>query len=275
MNRVTFPKPIKALILDMDGTLVRGNTPIPGLRDLFDLIHNNQITYRIVTNNATKSPTDYRQELAGYGIQIAATNILTAGVATATYLQGLMEPGAKVYMIGQAALRDALESAGFMLVPDAIEAVEAVVVGGDMALTYEKLKNAILLLQHGARLVGTNPDLLYPTEEGLAPETGTTLAALRAATGVIPLVIGKPECHLFDQAIQCLGCDPSTIAVVGDRLDTDILGGQRAGLMTILITTGVDQERSIPEKGIQPDWVVNSLEDLMDLLGETPWKPVD
>jgi 4-nitrophenyl phosphatase len=275
MNRLAFPKPIKALILDMDGTLVRGNTLIPGLKDLFDLIHSNQIPYRIVTNNATKSPTDYQQKLAGYGIQIASANILTAGVATATNLQNLLEPSAKVYMIGQAALREALEASGFILVPDAVEAVEAVVVGGDMALTYEKLKNAALLLQRGARLVGTNPDLLYPTEEGLAPETGTTLAALQAATGVIPLVIGKPERHLFDQAIQRLGYDPSTIAMVGDRLDTDILGGQRAGLMTILTTTGVDQESSIVDKGIQPDWVVNSLEDLVELLGENRWKPAD
>jgi 4-nitrophenyl phosphatase len=132
-------------------------------------------------------------------------------------------------------------------------------------LTYDKLKYAALQLQRGARFVGTNPDLLCPTEEGLVPEAGATLAALEAATEISPVVIGKPERYLFDQAVAMLGSERAAIAVLGDRLETDILGGQRAGLKTVLVTSGVDDERAIVQKGIEPDLVVSGLDMLVEL----------
>ena len=258
----------QALILDLDGTLVRGADSLPGLQNLFDYLQARQMPFIIVTNNATHSPADYQHKLSKHGVHIAASDIITAGVATAAYLQTKLVPGSKLYMIGQPALQTALEEAGFFLIYTAAEHVAAVVVGGDPNLTYNKLKIATLLLQRGARFIGTNPDVVYPTEEGFIPETGTTLAALQAATGVKPTVIGKPECHLFDLAVARLGCDPAQIAVIGDRLETDILGGQRAGLKTILITTGIDNESTIYEKNILPDWVVNNLDELTNLLME-------
>jgi 4-nitrophenyl phosphatase len=130
-------------------------------------------------------------------------------------------------------------------------------------LTYTKLKHAALHIQQGARFIGSNPDVVYPTEEGLVPEAGTILAALQAATGVAPLIMGKPERFLFEIAAAKLGSQPAQTVMLGDRLDTDILGGQRAGLKTILMTTGVDAEAAIPAKGIRPDAVFGSLEALV------------
>jgi 4-nitrophenyl phosphatase len=198
-------------------------------------------------------------------IQVREEQILTAGVATARYLAGELRRGASLYVIGEPALETVLHQAGFVLLADAGQPADAVVVGGDSTLSYEKLKHAALLLQQGARLVGTNPDLLCPTEEGLVPEAGTTLAALEAATGISPVVIGKPACYLFDMAVATMGRERARTAVLGDRLETDILGGQQAGLKTVLVTSGVDNERTVLQKGIKPDLVVGGLNDLVEL----------
>jgi 4-nitrophenyl phosphatase len=265
MRRSCSLSAIEALILDIDGTLLRGETPVPGFHNLFTFLHSRRIRFVLASNNATKSPAAYQQKLANLGVDVELERILTAGVATVDYLRRGLRTGAPLYLVGEPALREALLAAGFVLRRDATQPAEAVVVGGDSTLTYKKLKNAALLLQRGARLVGTNPDLLCPAEEGLVPEAGTTLAALQAATGVIPTVIGKPETFLFDLAVERLGSMPARTAVVGDRLETDILGGQRAGLKTILTTTGVDDEITVLQKAITPDRVVNGLDALVDL----------
>lgn len=256
---------LEALILDVDGTLFWGENPVPGFQRLFAFLKAQRVPFVLVSNNATKSPAEYQRKLARLGVSVESERILTAGAATVSYLLRTLGTGARLYVIGEAALRDALGAAGFVPGEDATEPVAAVVVGGDSTLTYEKLKNAALLLQRGARLVGTNPDVLCPTEEGLVPEAGTTLAALQAATGVRPTIIGKPEGFLFELAVERLGKASGQIAMVGDRLETDIVGGQRAGLKTILTTTGVDNEITILQKGMTADLVVSGLDALVDI----------
>jgi 4-nitrophenyl phosphatase len=203
--------------------------------------------------------------LAGFGVTIKLENVLTCSLATADYLKREFKNGAAIYVIGETGLRQVIRQAGFTLVDDASRPAEVVVIGGDTTLTYNKLKYASLLIQRGARFVGANPDLLVPTEEGLVPEAGVTLAAIQAATGVAPTVIGKPERLLFDLAMAKMGSTPGQTAMLGDRLDTDIIGGQQAGLTTILITTGVDNEQTIPQKGIYPDAVFCGLNELVDV----------
>lgn len=264
MNQVLDLRQLRAVIADADGTLWRGPAPLPGLADFFDFLHRQGLAYTIVTNNTVETPEQYQRKLAGFGVTVSPERILTAAVATAAYLRERFRPGAAVYVIGETGLREALASAGFTLVQDARRPAGLVVVGGDTGLTYDKLKHAILLLQAGAALIGANPDLLVPTEEGLVPEAGTTLAALQAATGARPTIIGKPEPILFELAMAGMGgTRPDQTFVLGDRLETDILGGQRAGLKTILVTTGVDNESTIPVKGIKPDGVVRGLEELV------------
>lgn len=257
---------ILGVILDMDGTLMQGNQPLPGLTELFDYLYNNKIPFNIVTNNATHSPLDYQQKLARCGVYVAENNILTTAIATASTLQSQLPQGAAVYVIGQPALITALVESGFHILTNSTKSAEAVVVGGDPSLTYEKLKHATLHIQRGSRFIGTNPDIVYPTEEGLVPECGTTLAALQAATGVQPMIVGKPAPTLFNQAMADLGTASKNTFVVGDRLETDILGGQRAGCKTILVTTGVDKASAVTEKAIYPDHIVQNLSELTILL---------
>jgi 4-nitrophenyl phosphatase len=256
---------IRALVIDIDGTLWRGHSPLPGVEQLFDFLNRQQISFVVATNNTTEAPQKYWKRLLELGVTIRCEQILTAAVATADYLRDNFAPGAPIYLIGQPALLTLIEQAGFVTVSSARLPATAVVVGGDHDLTYDKLKNAVLHLQRGAVFIGTNPDLLIPTEEGLVPEAGTTLAALQAATGLQPTVIGKPERHLFELALRRMGSQPAQTAMLGDRLITDILGAQRAGIASILVTTGVDSTGTISEQEIQPDVVVNGLTELVSL----------
>jgi 4-nitrophenyl phosphatase len=266
---------VRALIVDVDGTLFRGPVPLPGLRRFFAFLQAQRISFVVVSNNTTKTTSEYQKRLTDQGVQIQVDQILTAAAATAAFLAGELGAGASLYVIGEPALHEVLGQAGFELLQDAGKAVDAVVVGGDSTLTYDKLKYAALLLQRGTRLVGTNPDLLCPTEEGLVPEAGTTLAALQAATGVSPMVIGKPSQPLFDLALRRLGSRRAETAILGDRLDTDIQGGRQAGLRTLLVTTGIDDEGTIGQKGIEPDLVVDSLDMLVDLWESESAQSVD
>jgi 4-nitrophenyl phosphatase len=254
---------IRAVISDMDGVLWHGPLPLPGLADFFDFLDSRAIPVVLASNNSTATTAQYQQKLANWGLKVELDHILTCTLATVGYLKREFSPGAGLYVVGENSLRDAIRAAGFNLLADASQPAEAVVVGGDCTLTYDKLKNASLLIRRGARFIGTNPDVLCPTDEGLVPEAGTILAAIQAATEVAPLVIGKPEPPLFELALTQLDSLPRQTVMLGDRLDTDILGAQRAGLKTILIKTGVDNEDSISQKGIQPDAVFNGLEELV------------
>ncbi len=250
---------VQAVICDVDGTLWRGARPLPGVRAFLHFLQRQAIPFVLATNNATRPPDHYRRRLAAAGVQVADEQIVTAAVATADYLRDRLPAGATVYAIGESGLLQALEEAGLTVAPGAQQTVDAVVVGGDSTLTYEKLKDAVLLLQRGAPLVGTNPDLLVPAEEGLIPEAGTTLAALEAATGVQATVVGKPEPHLFRAAVARLGRPVEQTAMIGDRLETDVVGARRAGLKAILVETGVDSAQTAAEKGIEPDAVFADL----------------
>jgi len=235
-NQFPFEQ-VKAVVSDMDGVLWHGPIPTPGLAEFFAFLERQAIPIVLASNNSTASPAQYRQKLAGWDIHLKLENILTCTLAAVDYLRREFSPGARVYVVGEDSLREAIRSAGFTLLATAEKPAAAVVVGGDSTLTYNKLKDASLLIQGGARFIGTNPDILCPTEEGLVPEAGTILAALQAASGVSPAIMGKPERPLFDMAVKRLGCVPARTVMLGDRLDTDILGGQRAGLKTILLTT--------------------------------------
>lgn len=254
---------LKGLIFDIDGTLVRGGQPLPGLNDLFTFLRQQGIACTVASNNSTKTPQQYHARLQSWGVDIPLENILTSALATAHFLEEQFATGSTIFMLGQQGLRQALLEAGYNIIEDFSRKAQAAVVGGDYELTYNKLKHAILHIQHGAVFIGTNPDIVFPTEEGLVPECGTTLAAIQAATGIAPIVIGKPQPLLFRMALERMTSDPQHTAIVGDRLDSDILGGKRFGIGTILVKTGVDNEKTAEKKGIQPDLI---LEDLQDLL---------
>jgi 4-nitrophenyl phosphatase len=253
---------IKALAIDMDGVLWRGDQALPGMRDFFEFLQRQNIPYTLVSNNSTKTPAQYQKKLAGMGVVINPNSLLTSSLATAAYLKRQYKQTSPVYIVGQDGLFEAVQKAGFTLVPDSSHPADIVVVGLDFFVTYDKLRHATLLIRRGASFVGTNGDKTLPSEEGFLPGAGAVLAAIEAATGITPTVIGKPERLMFDIAVERLGVAPEQVAMVGDRLETDILGGQRVGLKTILVTTGVDNEDTVMEKGIQPDIVFSGIDEL-------------
>jgi 4-nitrophenyl phosphatase len=245
----------------MDGVLWRGNTPITGLIDFFDLLRERSIAFRLATNNASKTPDQYVQKLAFMGVQVSPEAILTSAIATAQYLADTA-PGATVYMIGEDGLRQALLDHGLRL-SDGNHA-DFVVSGWDRGINFDRLAQATLLIRAGARFVGTNPDRTWPGEHGLLPGAGATLAFLEAASGVSPHIIGKPQRAMFDMAVAAMGASAAHAAMLGDRLETDIAGGQNAGLHTILVLTGVSDEVALAASEIKPEWVFPSIRELTD-----------
>ncbi|MBE0684632.1 MAG: HAD-IIA family hydrolase [Anaerolineaceae bacterium] len=262
-----FLSEIHAIMIDIDGTLMRGNLALPGLVEFINFLNVHNIRFQVASNNATKTLAAYQQKINAFGTNLSIDNILTCSTVTALYLQKKY-PGGKVYMIGQSGLEEALTQVGIQIIDGMNGKADAVVVGGDYSLTYEKLKYASLHIQQGAEFIGTNPDLLYPTDEGLVPECGMTLVALETATQVKPVIMGKPNRFMFDLGMKKMGVQPHETAMLGDRLETDIQGGINAGMKTILVETGVDNQETVISKGIQPDLVVEDLFELISLWAE-------
>lgn len=249
---------VRGAIIDLDGVIWRGETFLPHVQEFFGALRQNNIRLVLATNNATASPSAIRQRMKSAGIEIALDEVLTSAMATASFLEGELEPGARVYAIGAEGLRRALADHGFRVM-DASDSVQAVVVGMDREMTWSQLAEACLAIQAGARFVGTNPDVTFPTERGKVPGNGATLAALQAATGVDPLVIGKPEPYLYQQAMKQLAVPVDSILVVGDRLGTDIEGGLRIGAKTMLLLTGVTDRAMAESSTIQADYICDDL----------------
>jgi 4-nitrophenyl phosphatase len=260
---------VKYLIIDMDGVLYRGDEPMPRLCELFAFLRERPISFILATNNSTRTPQEYADKLARMGVRISPTEVLTSGRATARILAREYPAGTRVHILGEHSLKEAISQEGFVI---ADEDVAVVVASMDRAVTYEKLKRATLLIRGGARFVATNLDPTQPTEEGLVPGTGSLIAALQMASGVKPMVIGKPEPTMFHLAMAQMGARPETTATIGDRLDTDILGGQRAGLITICVLSGATRRAEAEAFG--PDYIFEDIADLLEIWRSLPSRSV-
>ncbi|WP_229665137.1 HAD-IIA family hydrolase [Paracoccus acridae] len=252
---MTLPR-ISAIISDLDGVAYRGETPIAEAVRAFRYWHEQGLPYAFVTNNSTRSAGEFAAKLNGMGIPATPDRIVTTSAAVAERLRETMPAGARVMVIGAPSLVAAVEARGFQI---ADTDVAAVVVGLDREFTFDKLQKAQTALLGGARFFGTNPDRMLPHGDGFEPGAGSILAAIETASGVMPLVIGKPQPDLIRMALHILGSDPATTFMLGDQIETDIIAGQAAGLKTILVRTGVPP-RQVP--GVHPDIDIASLSDL-------------
>jgi 4-nitrophenyl phosphatase len=255
---VTVPNlaDVRGVLFDLDGVIYLGSTPLPGAQAVFDWLDHSSRPYCLVTNNSTRTPQQYQDRLLAMGIRVPLPTIFTSALATAQYLKKQYPDGAPVYIIGEDGLQEALSEAGFWT---EAKRPEVVCVGLDQQLTYQKLQTACLAIRAGARFVGTNPDRTLPTEIGLVPGNGATLAALQACTDVVPEVIGKPSATMINLAIERLGVPKELTVIIGDRLDTDIQAGAAAGITTVLVLTGVHRLRDVPKFPVAPDFVVDDL----------------
>jgi len=252
------PSTIPAFIIDMDGVLWRSKAWLPGVKPFFDTLRSLDRRPLLVSNNSTVTARGVVDRLGSIGVEITPQEVLCSSTATAAYLKERFQPGSGVYPIGEAAVRDALTEAGFKVL-DSAEGAQVAVVGFDRQVSWEKLTQAALAIEHGALFVGTNPDLSFPLEQGLAPGNGAFVTAIQVTTGVEPVIIGKPEPLLFEQAAHLLGLPPEQILVIGDRLGTDILGARRAGMPSALLLTGVTTAEQAAADEIRADWVFDDL----------------
>lgn len=257
---------LRGLLIDLDGVVYTGRDPIPGAAEFLAEARRRGLLFQLVTNNSTTSPELVAERLRTMHIDVLPEEILTSAYAAIAYVKAHASPGSKVYVVGEAGLREAVEREGFLLVDDGVQP-EWVVAGLDRAFSYAKLATATRAIRQGARFVATNADALLPIEGGqVVPGAGTMIAAIQTATAVTPVVLGKPEPGLFGVGVERLGVPRETVAMVGDRLDTDVDGGRRAGLRTILVLSGVTTAGEAAAWQSPPDAIVADLLHVRDLL---------
>ena len=250
---------IRAVVSDMDGVLWRGDKPMPGLIEFFAFLREQDIHFILATNNATRTAKQYADKLASHGVAVSEAEILPSGDVVSDYLVTIASPGARVFVVGEAALADSLAARGFVISQDEAEFVVASL---DRQVTYAKVAHATRLIRSGAQFIGTNPDKTWPSETGVTPGAGAVLAFIEAATDVKPFIVAKPEPVMFQQALARLGTRPEETVMIGDRLETDIEGGIRAGLGTILVLSGISTEADVEKTGIRPDWTFQDIGEL-------------
>lgn len=246
-------------LLDMDGVLVRGSTPVPGAAEFLQRLEDAGRRYLVVTNNPLYTPSDLSHRLRSGGLDVPPEQIFTSAMATARFLRD-QRPDGKAFVIGDSGLTTALHQAGWVITDIA---PDYVVVGESRELSFSTITTAVQLLAGGALFVATNPDTAGPTERGIVPAAGAVTAMLSAAAGVEPYVVGKPNPFMFRAALNHLDVHSEDTCMVGDNLLTDIRGGLEAGMETVLVMSGMTgRDEALARSPYQPHHVVESVADI-------------
>lgn len=252
---------IRLFLLDLDGTVYRGEELVPGAREFIDHLRQNGIKYVFLTNNSSHSASEYVTKLTRLGIPATFENVLTSGQATGVFL-ARKKCGARVFVLGTRALQTELLSYGLAL-SDGSGEVDFVVAGFDTELTYAKLRIACELIDRGTGYVATNPDLVCPVAANRAiPDCGSICSMIENATGKKPYVIGKPRPEMAESLCSRFTVPPEKTAVIGDRLYTDIAMGHNARLLSICVLTGETNRGDIEMSEIKPDYTFSSIDEL-------------
>lgn len=247
------------VISDMDGVIYRGKRLIPGAADFVTYMRAHDIPFLFLTNNSEQTPLDLQRKLAGMGIDgLTPQNFITASIATAQFLHA-QRPHSSAYVVGGNGLAAELYKVGYSITeshPD------YVVVGKTSHFSYATMRKAAELIDRGAKFIGTNPDMIDPVEGGTEPAAGVLLAAIEAATGKKPYIVGKPNSLMMIYARQMLGAHAEDCVMIGDRMDTDIVGGLEAGMRTVLVLSGVSDAGTIEDFPYRPSFVFDSVGDI-------------
>lgn len=246
-------------IIDMDGTLYHGTSPIEHAKEFVRYLQKNHRKFLFVTNCSGSSPIELVAKLAGMDIKITEENILTSGQVTASFVAN-NTIASRVYVIGSRALKEELVQHGVQVVrtkPD------CVIVGFDKSFHFNKMKAAVNFILDGAKFIVTNDDSTIPDGHSFLPHTGAIAAGIERATGIKPLVIGKPETYILSVVQQKLHCSLEECAIIGDRLDTDIALGTRLGIPSYLVMTGVTSYDMVKQSSIQPTKIFDHLKELL------------
>jgi 4-nitrophenyl phosphatase len=252
-------------LLDMDGVIYLNHQPIPDAVEFIRHLRDMRKGILFITNNSKNTRTEYRERLLGMGIEAPEREILTSSVATASFLEENYDlEGRTAFFIGGPGLEEALSGTLLELVSgEEGSRADFVIAGWDTELSYDKLRVACLALHAGAVFIATNDDATFPAPDGFWPGAGSIVAALETAAGRKALVIGKPNAYMFETALSITGGKVDRSLIIGDRLETDVLGGWRAGLDTCLVLTGVAGRDDLEGFEPQPDLIVDSLLELL------------
>ena len=260
-----LPPHIKSLIIDMDGVIWRSDAPIGDLAAIFNKVRERGLKFVFATNNSTKTSEQYRSRLREFGVDVEQWQVVTSSEAAAHAMAEKFPYGTKVFMIGEDGLRIPLEEKGFdLLSTDDAPQAQAVVMGLDRGVNFQKLVEATLLIRGGVPFYATNTDKTFPTPRGQIPGAGAWAAVITTATSVEPIVAGKPFPFLMDLSLEKLGTTNVETLVIGDRLETDIAAGQAVGCLTALVLSGVSTRVQAESWKPKIDIVV---EDLATLIG--------
>ncbi|REI28433.1 TIGR01457 family HAD-type hydrolase [Staphylococcus felis] len=259
-------KKYKGYLIDLDGTMYKGSQTISGAASFIKYLNDNHIPHLYVTNNSTQTPEDVVKKLATVDIEATPNEIITSAMATADYISEA-HPNAKIYMIGDNGLKQALRDKQLDVV-DHIE-VDYVVVGLDEKINYEKLSKATLAVQKGATFISTNKDPSIPKEQGFLPGNGSLTSVVTVSSKQNPTFIGKPETPIMEQALKVINLNKEDVAMIGDLYDTDIIAGINVGIDTIHVQTGVTSKEEAMSKEIPPTYSFLDLNVLREKLQES------
>ncbi|GAA1816343.1 HAD-IIA family hydrolase [Luedemannella flava] len=255
-------KPIESWLTDMDGVLVHEGSLVPGADEFIKRLRDSGRRFLVLTNNSIYTPRDLRARLRHSGIDLPESAIWTSALATAQFLSN-QRPEGSAYVVGEVGLTTALHEAGYTLTetdPD------YVVLGETRTYSFEAITKMIRLIVGGARFICTNPDPIGPSLEGVLPAAGSVAALVTKATGVEPYFVGKPNPVMMREGLNKIEAHSETTAMIGDRMDTDVLCGIEAGLQTFLVLTGVTQADEVDRFPYRPSRVVASIADLISYI---------
>jgi NagD protein len=251
---------VENYLIDMDGVLVAEERMIPGADRFIQALQDAGRRFLVLTNNSLYTPRDLTARLAASGLHVPESSIWTAALATARFLAE-QRPGGSAYVIGEAGLTTALHEAGYTL---AERDPDYVVLGETRTYSFERITRAIRLIAAGARFIAANPDTTGPGPEGILPATGSVAALISKATGVEPYFVGKPNPLMMREALRVIDAHSESTAMVGDRMDTDVVAGMEAGLRTILVLTGISTRETAERFPYRPSLIVDSVADLVE-----------
>jgi len=251
---------VECWLTDMDGVLVHENAPLPGAPELIRQWTDRGTPFLVLTNNSIFTPRDLAARLRASGLDVPEHAIWTSALATADFCASQI-PGGSAFVIGESGMTNALHEVGFILTEND---PDYVVVGETRNYSFEAITKAIRLINGGARFIATNPDATGPSADGVLPATGAIAALITKATGKDPYVVGKPNPMMFRSAMNKIGAHSENTAMIGDRMDTDVVAGIEAGLHTILVLTGISDRAEIERYPFRPSEILSGVHELVD-----------
>lgn len=251
-----------AVFADLDGVVYEGGKAIDHAVESLQKVESAGLKVAYVTNNSSRKPETIAEQISGYGIKVSPEQVVSSGQTGIELLSTIVPAGSKVLVVGGEGLRMYTEQGGYVLVEDSTAHPDAVIQGFAPDVGWRQLSEAAFSIQNGAKWVATNQDWTIPQERGIAPGNGTLVSAVHTAVGQLPLVAGKPEVAIFETAIRRTGAQRPLF--VGDRIDTDILGANRAGIDSVLVLTGISKPKELlaTKEDSHPTYVVSDLREL-------------